>query len=510
MRWLLRLCLILTLVASLPGAASSAGAELRFGWQNRVDPWVMQTAASGETEFLVSLTSQADLSRANNLGSKTEKGRFVFEQLRATAQRTQPAVLRVLETLGVEYRAYWIANMIWVRGDAQVIEQLAMRPDVAHIYANPSVHQDDLQTEPGIDRLGSPEAIEWNIQKIQAPEVWAEGYTGQGAVIGGQDTGYDWDHPALQQQYRGWDGSQGDHNYNWHDAIHENNPNTSPGNPCDFNSQMPCDDQGHGTHTMGTMVGSTGTMQIGAAPGARWIGCRNMEQGWGTPATYAECYQWFLAPTDLNDQNPDPAKAPDIINNSWGCPTSEGCTDPNVLLTVVDNVRMAGILSVHSAGNAGSSCGSINTPAAIYDSSFTVGNTTRTDTLATGSSRGPVWVDSSGRMKPDISAPGSDIYSSVPGGGYATMSGTSMAGPHVAGLAALLISARPNLAGQPDALEQLITRTAAPVVDPVQTCGNVPSSQIPNNSYGWGRIDALAAYRAAVEIRLFLPCVIGR
>jgi len=138
-----------------------------------------------------------------------------------------------------------------------------------------------------------------------------------------------------------------DHNYNWHDAIHENNPHTPPGNLCGFNSLEPCDDHGHGTHTMGTMVGDDGgANQIGMAPGARWIGCRNMEEGWGTPATYAECYQWFIAPTDLNDQNPDPAMAPHVINNSWACPPSEGCTDPNVLLTVVQNV-----LAREGAGN---------------------------------------------------------------------------------------------------------------------------------------------------------------
>ena len=124
------------------------------------------------------------------------------------------------------------------------------------------------------------------------------------------------------------------------------------------------------------MVGDDGAgNQIGMAPGAKWIGCRNMEQGWGTPQTYIECYQWFLAPTDLMGENPRPDLAPHIVNNSWSCPVKEGCTDPNVLLTVVENLRAAGILSVHSAGNSGSSCSTVNTPAAIYDASLTVGNT---------------------------------------------------------------------------------------------------------------------------------------
>ena len=118
---------------------------------------------------------------------------------------------------------------------------------------------------------------------------------------------------------------------------------------------------------MGTMVGDDGAgNQIGMAPGAKWIGCRNMNSGWGTPATYIECYQWFIAPTKVDGSAPDPSKAPDVINNSWGCPPSEGCTDPNVLLTVVQAVRAAGIVTVHSAGNEGDDqpdpCHSVSDP----------------------------------------------------------------------------------------------------------------------------------------------------
>ena len=124
----------------------------------------------------------------------------------------------------------------------------------------------------------SPSAIEWNITKVNAPSVWAAGYTGQGAVVAGQDTGYQWDHPALKGKYRGWDGSTASHDYNWHDSIH------SGGGVCGANSLFPCDDSQHGTHTMGTMVGDDGLAnQIGMAPGAKWIGCRNMDQGNGTP-----------------------------------------------------------------------------------------------------------------------------------------------------------------------------------------------------------------------------------
>jgi uncharacterized repeat protein (TIGR01451 family) len=393
--------------------------------------------------------------------------------------------------------------MVWVRGDATVLQSLALRADVAHLYADPSVQMEKPIVQPGHlpqqpDATEAPDTVEWNVHQIHADDVWAYGFTGQGVVVGGQDTGYDWDHPALINHYRGWNGSLADHNYNWHDAIHEDNPNSFGVNPCGFNSPVPCDDQQHGTHTMGTMVGDDGAgNQIGVAPGARWIGCRDMENGWGKPDTYAECYQWFIAPTDLSGGNPRPDLAPDVINNSWSCPVAEGCTDPGVLLAVVNAVRAAGILTVHSAGNSGPACNTVNTPAAIYDASFSVGATDDSDVIADFSSRGPVTVDGSSRSKPDVSAPGVNIRSSLPGGGYSlpNWSGTSMAGPHVVGMAALLISVDPALRGDVDALETLIESTAVPRTT-TQTCGSLPGSGTPNNTYGFGRVDALAAAQA--------------
>ncbi len=478
--------LVVFLTALLPGASQAAP---RTPWESKVDPWVLQTTQEGASEFLVYLTEQADLSGAASLPTKEAKSRYVFEQLTRTAARTQGPLLAELRRLGAEHRAYWVVNMVWVRGDRSVVQHLAQRSDVAHIFANPAVPLQQLPAAPP-SQPEAPSGIEWNINLVGAPQMWAEGITGQMVVVAGQDTGYDWDHPALKDKYRGWDGSSADHNYNWHDAIH------SGGGVCGADSPEPCDDDQHGTHTMGTMVGDDGgTNQIGMAPGAQWIGCRNMDQGVGTPTTYAECFQWFIAPTDLNGNNPRPELSPDVINNSWGCPPSEGCTDPTVLQSVVENTRSAGIVVVVSAGNSGPSCSSVEDPAAIYEASFTVGATDSSDSIASFSSRGPVTVDGSNRRKPDISAPGVSIRSSVPGGGYASgWSGTSMAGPHVAGLVALLISADPSLRGQVDAIENLIEQSAVPLYT-TDGCGGDTTTTRPNNTYGWGRIDAWSAYQ---------------
>ncbi|RPI22459.1 MAG: peptidase S8, partial [Chloroflexota bacterium] len=379
--WIIVTFVIFVLSGVGPQPAGSAAL-----WQSKVDPALLSMAPGEPVEFIILLNQQASLHEAGLLTGKLEKTTFVAETLQETAARTQQPILARLASAGIEHRPYWIANMIWVRGDRSIIQSMAQRADVAHISANPQVRSDLPAPVSGASAPDAP-GTALNIARVGAPQAWAAGFTGQGVVVAGQDTGYDWDHPALISQYRGWDGANADHNYNWHDAIHTSN------GTCGADSQEPCDDQGHGTHTMGTIVGDDHQgNQIGMAPGARWIGCRNMNHGVGTPTTYAECFQWFMAPTDLEGNNPDPALAPDVINNSWGCPPSEGCDAANIqmLQGVVEAVRAAGILVVASAGNFGPACSTVKDPPGIYDASFSVGAVDNSDVAAGFSSRGGV------------------------------------------------------------------------------------------------------------------------
>ncbi|WP_223789297.1 S8 family serine peptidase [Marinicella meishanensis] len=460
-------------------------------WQDKVSGKLLsQIHGDGEVELILRLHSPPLTQPTSQ--DRIEKINQVINQLQSVAKTSQQPLLDHLKAQGIPFQSFWISNDVLITAPAAKIPAILAFDSVAKAFSNEPIAMDLPQPgSPTATAVDSPTAIEWNVNMVNAPDVWALGHTGQNVVVAGQDTGYDWEHPALINKYRGWDGQNADHNYNWHDSI---------GSPTVVCGNEPCDDHSHGSHTMGTVLGDDGNgNQIGVAPDARWIGCRNMNVGDGTPATYTECFQWFLAPTDLTDNNPNPAMAPHIINNSWGCPSSEGCTDPAVLMPVVENVVAAGILVVTSAGNSGSGCNSVSTPAAIYDASFTVGSTTSGDEIAFSSSRGNVTVDGSGRPKPDITAPGASVRSANNSGGYSTFSGTSMASPNVAGVAALLISAKPELGGNPKLLEHIMTRTAVPKTTN-QSCGGIPGSAVPNNTYGHGRIDALAAVNYALDL----------
>lgn len=459
----------------------------------KISAAVRARASDGAVDVILVLSQQADLASVRNLAGKEAKGQAVFDALRAAQSATQPAVIERLEALAVSHRTFWIANMIGARASLSELEDVATLEEIARVVLDAPLSADEAVRTAVSEGTDRSSAIEWNVAQVGAPAVWAEGVTGQGTVIGIIDTGVDWDHPALIEQYRGWDGVTATHDYNWHDAIHDH------AGPCPADSPEPCDEHGHGTAVLGSALGDDdGANQIGVAPGAEWIGCRCYEPSLRSHVTYvSECFQFMLAPTDLSGQNPDPSKAPDVINNSWVCEPAEGCTDVDILKTIVETLRTAGIVVEAGAGNNGSSCSSVFYPPALYDASFSIGATDAADNIASFSSRGPVTIDGSGRLKPDVSAPGVSVRTSVTGGGYSGgWSGTSIAGPHVSGAVALIISANPRLRGAVDVIETIIEQTAVPRTA-TQDCGG-PGGLVPNNVYGYGRLDALAAYERAV------------
>jgi subtilisin family serine protease len=489
----------LVIILALSGAARPATAQ-----PGKIMPelWTA-TANSQPASFLVVLTEQADLSAAGALADPADRRQWVYDALRQTALRSQRSLRVWLDRQDVPYTTHYLVNMLAVEGDRTLLLALARRSDVASLLPNPLVRGVD----PAVDAGPQPEAAtldgpEWGVSFVHAPEVWTTyGVRGEGIVVGVQDTGVIWDHPALQASYRGWDGSAVDHATNWHSAV-----GATPACP---DPAIPCDPYGHGTHVAGTITGDDGAgNQIGVAPGAAWIGCRNMDdQGRGTPSTYTECFEFFLAPYPPGgdpQMDGDPTLAAHIVNNSWNCPPSEGCGH-FTLQPVVEAVRAAGVMVVASAGNNGSACGSALYPIGTYDASYSVGAVNAAGAIAPFSSRGPVTFNGTGISKPDISAPGVSVRSASPPNGYRLLSGTSMAAPHVAGVFALLWSAYPSLIGQIDASEAIVNASARRVID--ATCGPAGSPDY-NHTYGWGHIDALAALQAAAgPPRLYFPVV---
>jgi serine protease AprX len=492
-----RILVLAALLALGGGLAASAG-QTAAG--PTVDARVLADTATGRLgHFLVVLRSQADVGRAvTGAADRAAQGRSALTALRRAASG-QSGALAELRRTDARVRPFWIVDAIAVEGSRAAVDAMAARGDVVAIEPDRA-----FRALPADETQGSAAAstgvVEWNVQKVGAPAVWRLGDKGAGIVYGNIDSGVEWDHPALKARYRGWNGSAATHDYSWWDAVH-GDIDGDGSNPCGFSLRTPCDDAkvrfgSHGTHTMGTAVGDDGAVnQIGIAPGAKWIACRPMDVGTGRPSTYLECLQFFLAPTDLNGGNPDPARRPDVVGNSWGCPPEEGCT-AGVLQSAFDNLRAAGVFMAVAAGNEGrAGCSTVATPPATYDSAVSVGAVDLNDRVAEFSSRGPVTVDGSGRRKPDLVAPGIAIRSST-ATGYGVSSGTSMAAPHLGGVAVLLWSAFPGLRRNVDATEQLLEETAVPV--PASSpCGGDPASLVPNNVSGFGRIDVLAAYRAA-------------
>lgn len=453
----------------------------------KIAPWLVSRLTVTSSDSFLVLFADDDAFGAKVAAARGARDprRAVYDLLRHHAGSVQAGVRDELTKAGIPFRSLYIVNGLAVKGDLALARRLALHGEVARIVGDPVVRGIDvdlLAPFPAAPTAGP----EWGVTKIEADKVWTvDGKRGEGIVVASADTGVDWTHPALKGKYRGWNGTSATHDYNWFDAIQD--------------AAAPLDPYNHGTHTTGTMVGDDGAgNQVGVAPGARWIACRNMDAGGnGRPSTYIACNQFLLAPYPHGgdpELDGDPSKAPDIVNNSWTCPSSEGC-DANSLKASFAALRAAGILAVASAGNSGASCSSVFDPPAIYDESFVVGATDSSNFLAGFSARGPVTIDGSGRLRPDVAAPGVGVRSSVPGGGYQSFNGTSMAGPHTAGAAALLWSAKPQVRGLIKITRCLISQSARPIVQlsTPQTCGGTTDTDRPNNLFGYGLIDAYDA-----------------
>lgn len=371
-----------------------------------------------------------------------------------------------------------------------------MPSDGVHAFPSPpnsksALHSPELRPLPELPPVtrgtaAAPTEPQWNLVVVGAPQVWEEfGARGEGILIGQSDSGVDGRHPELSERYNGrrLEGTIVD-DYNWLDPW--------------FGTTTPADHGGHGTHTLGSVLGRT----VGVAPEASWIGCVNLGRNLGNAPRYLDCLQFMLAPfpqsgDPLSDGRPE--LGANILNNSWGCPEVEGC-DPGSLLPAVRALRAAGVFVVASAGNDGSDCSTITAPISLYDEVFTVGAISEFGEIASFSSRGPVTIDSSGRTKPDVVAPGVDVLSAYSDGSYEYASGTSMAGPHVAGVVALLWSADPSLIGDIDRTERLLTETAESLTKVEfgpALCG--VTGERPDNAAGYGLVNAYAAVSLALE-----------
>jgi len=451
------------------------------------DAVLQEMQTNGTASYYLQFANTADLSPAYTM-NWSDRGWFVYETLKAQMETSQAAVQAYLSNAGVEFRPFWINNSIYVKNsNATVLAgvqgfdgvEAITAPRVYHIY------------EPELATDEQTMAIEPNLTVIQAPDAWAAGFDGEGYTVANIDTGALYTHEALNASYRGKTATGYDHNYNWLD-------------PYD-NNQAPMDGNGHGSHTMGTMVGATpdGVNQIGVAPGASWMACRGCSTNSCYDTQLLACAEFVTAPTDLGGGNANPDMRPVAVNNSWGdCSQSYD----GWYRDVVDGWVAAGVYPVFSNGN-NSNCGYPSDPPlntvgnpARYGNVSGVGSTSKnTSQYANHSNKGPTDnpdpinpVDGWEFLKPQFAAPGVSIRSSVPTSNtsYASYTGTSMSAPHVTGMIAVLAQAAPCLAGDYEVLENVIMDTAFPV----------PHSSYnthPNMATGFGEIRVLDAANAA-------------
>jgi subtilisin family serine protease len=473
-----------------------------YAWAG-MDPRLYLNSKPGKKQSaLIIWKEQVNLTAFSSEKDRLKRHQKSYDALRSLAKKYENRLQSIYPSKILLTQHFYLVNATAVFDvEIELLEDIAKHVDVLKVSANKSFKalppvEKTMMNQASRERLRGPGS---NVEAIGAHKVWDDlGIRGEGIVVAGNDTGVEWDHDALKTSYRGFEGSDVSHDYNWHDSV--NNASTS--SSCGNKRQDPCDDSDHGTHTLGTMVGDDGQgNQIGVAPASKWIACRNMDNGDGTPAMYIDCFQFFFAPFAFGQDPMSDGRvelAPHIINNSWGCPESEGCFGDEMLITL-ENLKAVGILNLTSAGNAGPRCGTIQDPPAYHSlSNIRIGAYDhRSGRIANFSSRGPSTFD--GEIGPDLTAPGVNIRSAVTGNEFsqALWSGTSMASPHVAAVVALMWSANPKLIGEYNATLDIL-RTSATPSNSDQTCGGVSGSSIPNNTFGYGRLNAYEAVKKAL------------
>ncbi|WP_100011285.1 S8 family peptidase [Lentibacillus sediminis] len=432
----------------------------------------------------VAKEARASATQANLSATKTEhiQRSAVVSELKSTALTSQQSVKQYLQQEvengnAEDIHSYYIVNGMAVTATKAVAEKVAAFAEVEKILPNETRELFTTVTEDAKTPESSIENVEWNVERVGAPAAWNMGADGSGTVVASIDTGAQWDHPALKEKYRGYNEATGevDHDFNWYD-------------PADGGTE-PYDENGHGTHVTGTMVGSEpdGSNQVGVAPGAEWIAVKAFGvDGTATDADLLAAAEWILAPTD-SEGNTNVDMAPDVVNNSWG----GGPGLDEWYRDVVQNWRAADIFPQFAAGNTTlfnpGGPGSVAVPA-NYPESFATGATDSNNVVAGFSLRGPSPYD---EVKPDVSAPGVNIRSTVPGGGYeGGWNGTSMASPAVAGVVALLRDVDASLTV--DEMEEILLSTSTPLTDEEYP-------ETPNNGYGYGLVNAQAAVASLVD-----------
>lgn len=413
--------------------------------------------------FIIQFSENTDLTGAYTISDPLERTKFVVDRLRNTAELSQAEALEMVRDGGYQFESLWISNDLWVHTTRSEIDRLARLPGVSRVLVESETSDEGMVGEAVQPPSSGPL---WNIQATGAPTSWSSGFDGSGIVVASLDTGVDADHPALSGAWR--------HEGGWVD--------TTGANACD----KPCDLNGHGTHTTGTILGfGPGGEAIGVAPGARFIAARVCDEACEL-SEVMRGIQWLLAPTNENGE-PDPSLRPDVINASWTREKLDVSLSES--LSVLD---AAGIEVVFAVGNSGPACGSNSAPGEMSQV-FAVGSVDRMGTVTISSGRGPT---SHGGTNPQVVAPGDQIVSARAGGGYTVLSGTSMAAPHVTGAFALILSAHPHLRGS-GLIAGIIEKSAEPVID--NECGPGPNS-VPNNVYGFGRLNIGKALLLAAEL----------